>query len=87
MLKSQGSCKIYSTCTDSIVIMDILKELKLVYYKTHYDHDMKMAHIVLHASPKNVIAVQLVQGIYFHGINIHTYCINIFRYTSYRNFK
>ncbi|XP_050300050.1 uncharacterized protein LOC126738662 isoform X2 [Anthonomus grandis grandis] len=62
-MKSQGSCKIDASCTSAIILKHVAEGIKIKYFKTHYGHDKKMAHIPLSKDDKNMIASQLIQGV------------------------
>lgn len=68
MLKAQGSCKINATCTSYMSVKDIEGSLQVMYYKSHYGHEVKLEHVRLDQSDKNLIATQLIQGNYNNTI-------------------
>ncbi|KAF5293705.1 hypothetical protein FQA39_LY03190 [Lamprigera yunnana] len=63
MLKSQRSRKITGTCTSAIIVKETAAGIDVKYYKTHYGHELNLAHVPLPPEAKNKIASQLLKGI------------------------
>lgn len=64
-LKSQGSCKLFNTCTSSIVIEKCSETLKcsVNYFPTHYGHGINLEHIRLSKQDRAMVAAKLNDGV------------------------
>ncbi|KAH1015619.1 hypothetical protein HUJ04_006972 [Dendroctonus ponderosae] len=62
-LKSQGCKQFRFFCTSVIILKSNNDEFKVTYYKSHYGHDIKLAHMPLPLEAKNMIATQLIHGV------------------------
>lgn len=65
MLKSQGSCKVDSSCTSQIKLIsnNNNSDLHIQWQKTHYGHSMDLQHIRLLKQDRQVIASKLINGV------------------------
>lgn len=64
-LKSQGSCKINGSCTSAIITNQnlMLGTLSVIYYKTHYAHEIEVQHIRITRDDHAAIAAKLISGV------------------------
>ena len=68
-LKSQGSCKVNSYCTASIIVRTTPeKGIKVQYYPTHYGHATSLGHLRLSEKERVTIAGKFLQGVTFERI-------------------
>ncbi|KAJ8962438.1 hypothetical protein NQ314_005734 [Rhamnusium bicolor] len=61
--KSQGTCKIDSSCTSQIIIDRIGIELNVIYHKFHYCHEKQVQHVRISQENRTKFASKLQMGI------------------------
>lgn len=62
--KCQGSCKIGFMCTSEIIITTRTDgRYDVIYYKTHYGHELEIQHIHIPKQERSKIAAKLASGI------------------------
>lgn len=61
--KSQGTCKIGSSCTSQIIINRIGINLNVIYYKFHYCHEKQVQHVRISQDNRTKIASKLQMGV------------------------
>ncbi|KAJ8974595.1 hypothetical protein NQ317_017888, partial [Molorchus minor] len=63
LLKSQGSCKISSSCTSEIKVIKENNKILVEWQKIHYGHKLDIQHIRLPKREKQNIATKIINGV------------------------
>ncbi|XP_074037973.1 uncharacterized protein [Leptinotarsa decemlineata] len=63
LLKSQGSCKINSSCTSEIKVVEENNKILIEWQKVHYGHNLDIQYIRLPKTEKQNIATKITNGV------------------------